>query len=103
MTLNVMLTLDYSGKEEHRDAFYAALAAKRWEKISRVDTLWVKAYAYTSEHSSYHVNNDLRETMLESAREFKVASIYYVAQIGNAGPIERGVYKTSNGYEYSEY
>lgn len=99
MPLHVMLSLDFSDAKDNRYHFNNFLEAKGWKKLTAVDTVWHREYAY-SQSNAFQVVYGLKQELTEAANEFKPNGIEYVAQIGNAEPIKCGVVKTRYGYEH---
>ncbi|NWD69161.1 hypothetical protein HX870_16280 [Pseudomonas gingeri] len=78
--------------------FNEFLKKNDWVKLENVDTVRYRKYGY-QQPQSYIIADSLEKFMLEVAKEFFPASIYYVAQIGNAAPLECRVVNTNTGYK----
>jgi len=96
-----MVSLDLIDSEDERDRLYEMLAAKKWKKAIDVDTVWFLPFSQYSEQtkeSTEKIKNHIRSALLGAAKELKLKKIFYVAQIGNAEPIGRTIYKKNGEY-----
>lgn len=100
--IRAMVSLDLIDSEEERDSLYEILAAKNWKKALDVDTVWFLPYSQYSQQtpeSTEKIKISIRSTLLNAAKELKLHKIFYVAQIGNAEPIGRTIYKKDGEYQ----
>ena len=94
--IRVMLSLDLIDVVDERNDFYGALADDGWKKAKNVDTVWLKKFtSYTTldEESSQKLRNEIANSVIKPAAEFKIKQIFYVAQLGNDSVISRVVEK----------
>jgi len=99
--IRVMVSLDLVNAESRRDEFYKLLAAKGWNKLARVDTVWVFNKTGSTEQDEREAMGHIASVLIEAAIEFKPTRIDYVAQVGNNIAIERVVEKRAS--EYAAY
>ncbi|PMY44720.1 MULTISPECIES: hypothetical protein [Pseudomonas] len=101
--IRVLLSLDLKKSEDERNAFYAFLKGKGWNKTHDVDTVWTLEYenANPNDDTYRKIKNDIKATLIEAAEELKLRRIEYVAQIGNAEYIARAI-RTDEGV-YKQY
>lgn len=99
--IRAMVSLDLVNAEPQRDEFYKLLAAKGWNKLARVDTVWVFNKMGHTVQDERDAIAHIASVLTEAAIEFKPTRIDYVAQVGNNIAIERVVEKRAG--EYAAY
>ncbi len=95
--LRIMLSLDLTNANDNRADFYKYLHDAGWKKVHNVDTVWLKETNDTSNPDAHALididRKHIADILINAHKNLKLEKIFYVAQIGNATPINRVVEK----------